>query len=248
MVDAGAAVAAFRRAIGEGEEARALRRLGTAPQQKRAMEQFARAVARAPDIKTALRDPRVLEVIGKALGIPEASSQPGLAQRALLADPADRNGLLARLPDQRWKSAAETLNLKDRGIAALRDPQIQARLAEGLQRAAWRVELEEKSPGLGDAVLFRDKAAQGLSSPYEVLGNPVLRRVVTTALGLPPQLAVQSVEAQLRAVTAKLELDKLRDPRLAQRLAERYLVARAGEAQQANALTGITGAFLSLRA
>ncbi len=126
---------------------------------------------------------------------------------------------------------------------------MRARLAEGLQRAAWRQELEGRSPGLGDAVLFRERAAQGLSSPFEVLGNPVLRRVVTTALGLPQELAIQSVETQLRAVTSRLDLDKLKDPKEATKLVERYLVARAREAGPLGGLMGpgnwLTGLFVN---
>jgi hypothetical protein len=75
MADAAAAVAAFRRVLKPGEEERALGRIATEPQQRRAMEQFKRAVDRAPDIRTALRDPRVLQVITTALGIPEGANQ-----------------------------------------------------------------------------------------------------------------------------------------------------------------------------
>jgi hypothetical protein len=225
------AIAAFRRATREGEEANALGRLAKEPEQRRAMDQFRRAVDRATDLRAALRDPRVLNVLAMALGIPEAAQQPGLAQRALTADPSERDGLLARLPDKRWREAAAALNLRDRGVAALRDPAIQARLAEGLQRAAWQKELEASHPGLGDAVIFRERAERGIRSTYQILGDPVLRRVVTGALGMPPQLALQEVEAQARAVEAKLDVAKLRDGREAQRLAERYLLARGAEAR-----------------
>jgi hypothetical protein len=171
----------------------------------------------------------VLSVVVTALGIPDAASQAGLATRALLSDPTDDRSLVNRLPDRRWKAAAETLRLDQRGIAALRDPAVQERLIEGMRRARWREQLEASQPGLGDALLFRESAA-GAGSTFAVLGNTVLRRVVTTALGLPRELALQSVEAQARAVEARLKPEKLQDPREVQRLAERYLVARAAAA------------------
>ncbi|MBY0339394.1 MAG: DUF1217 domain-containing protein [Acetobacteraceae bacterium] len=240
MNDPSAAIAAFRRATADGAEARALERLSREPQQRRAMEQFRRAVERAPDAEAALRDPRVLTVLAVALGIPEAAGQAGLARRALLADPNERDGLLARLPDGRWREAAASLSLKRRGVATLRDPAVQARLAEGLQRAAWQRELDAAHPGLGDAVLFSERAP-GIRSTFGVLGNPVLRRVVTGALDLPPQLALQGVEAQARAVESRLDVARLKQPAAAQRLAERYLIARAREAQppQPGALPGL---------
>ena len=62
---------------------------------------------------------------------------------------------------------------------------------------------------------------------FDVLGNPVLRRVVTGALGLPDAIAVQSVEAQGRAVTARLKIESLQDDRAVRKLVERYLLAAA---------------------
>lgn len=230
MADAAAAVAAFRRVLKPGEEDRALGRIATEPQQKRAMEQFKRAVDRAPDVRAALRDPRVLQVITTALGIPEGGTQPGLATRVLLSDLKDEKSLANTLGDKRWKSAAETLNLAKGGIAALRDPQLQASLADGLRRAQWNQNLEKQQPGLGDAVLFRERATAVDGNIYAVLGDPIIRRVVTGALGLPQEIAIQSVETQARAVRARLDIGKLEDPKEVQRLAERYLMNRANAA------------------
>lgn len=227
MADAAAAIAAFRRVLKPGEEERALGRIATEPQQKRAMEQFKRAVDRAPDVRAALRDPRVLQVLATALGIPEGAGQPGLATRVLLSDLRDERSLANTLSDRRWKSAAETLDLGRRGLAALRDPQLQASLAEGLRRAQWNQNLEKQQPGLGDAVLFRERATAVDNNIFAVLGDPIIRRVVTGALGLPKEIAIQSVETQARAVRARLDITKLEDPKEVQRLAERYLMNRA---------------------
>jgi len=234
--DAGSAIAAFRRVLRPGEENRALERIATEPQQRRAMEQFRRAVERAPDVKTALRDPRVLQVITTALGIPEGANQGGLASRALLSDLRDPRSLANTITDRRWKSAAETLQLATRGIGALRDTGIQASLADGLRRARWNENLENEQAGLGDAVLFRERASAASKNIYAVLGDPIIRRVVTGALGLPRIIAIQSVETQARAVSSRFDIRKLEDPKEVQRLAERYLMSRASENRTENLL------------
>jgi hypothetical protein len=232
--DAASAVPALRQALAAGAEERALARLARDPQITRRLEQFTRALEKAPDLKAALRDPRVLGVVLPALGLADGVSQPGLALRALTADPKDKEGLLARLPDRRWKSAAEALNLAERGIAALRDPKVQARLAEGLRRVTWQGELDAGQPGLSDAMLFRERAASAKTA-YDVLGDPVLRRVVTGALGLPQQMAVQPVETQARAIASRVDIAKLQNPREVAKLAERYVVATAGSGSAAPA-------------
>lgn len=234
MADAASAIAAFRRVLRPGEEERALGRIATEPQQKRAMDQFRRAVERAPDVKTALRDPRVLQVVTTALGIPEGAGQAGLATRVLLSDLSDPKSLANVIGDKRWKSAAETLQLATRGIAGLRDAAVQTSLADGLRRAQWNENLENEQPGLGDAVLFKDRATAVDNNIYAVLGDPIIRRVVTGALGLPDTLAIQSVETQARAVAARLDIRKLENPKEVQRLAERYLLNRAAANAEAN--------------
>ena len=227
MADAASAIPALRRALAPGAEEKALARLAKDPQVSRQLDQFNRAVARATDIKAALRDPRVMNVLLPALGMPDAAGQTGLAMRALLSDPKESNGLLARLPDKRWRSAAATLNLKEKGLDALRDPAVQAKLAEGLRQATWQKGLDAEQPGISDALYFQDRA-KGAKTIYDVLGDPVLRRVVTTALSLPMQIAVQPVETQARAVTTRLDLAKLQDPRQVQKLMERYVINAAG--------------------
>ncbi len=224
-----AAIAAFRRFQQPAEETRALERIAREPMQQRALDQFRRAIERAPDLQAALRDPRVLQVVATAMGIPDAANQPGLAIRALMSDPEDPESLVNRLPDRRWKAAAESLRLDQRGLEALRDPEVQERLTDGMRRARWREELEASQPGLGDAVLFRDRAGKA-ENALAVLGDPVLRRVVTTAVGLPRTIAIQSVEAQVRALEARFDAEKLQDPREVQKLAERYLINRGSEA------------------
>jgi len=119
---------------------------------------------------------------------------------------------------------AETLNLAERGIEGLRDPKVQSMLAEGLRGAAWREELEQQVPGIGDAMVFEQRAAT-VHGPFDVLADPVLRRVVTGALGLPPELALQSVEAQARTLAARFDMAKLQNPKEVARMAERYLLS-----------------------
>jgi len=227
MADVATAIPALRRALAPGAEEKALARLAKDPQINRQFDQFAKAVAKATDLKAALRDPRVLNVLLPALGLPDAVGQVGLAVRALTEDPTDPKGLLAKLPDKRWKDAAQTLNLKERGLEALRDPKMQAVLADGLRRLSWQKELDADHPGISDAMLFEQRAAS-VKSAYELLSDPVLRRVITGALGLPQEIAIQPVETQARAITSRLDLSKLQNPREVAKLAERYVVAAAG--------------------
>ena len=192
-----------------------------------ALKRFDAALAAAKDEKAALREPRVLEVLLPALGLADQAAYPGLVLKALLADPKDSKGLLASL-DERFKAAVETLDLRGKGLAGLRDPATRKTIADGYVEYQYKRGLDDKTTGMSDALYYL-KSAGKETNVYNILGNSVLRRVVTTALGLPPQLAVQSVESQARAITARLKLADLQDPRKVELLAQRYLMARANE-------------------
>ncbi|MDB5318046.1 MAG: hypothetical protein JWO24_3890 [Rhodospirillales bacterium] len=215
-------IPSYRQALDPKVEARALERLAKDPQVQRKMKDFETAIGKAKDLDAALRDPRVLAVLLPSMGLGDQLDYPGLARRALAADPADPKGLLSRLTDIRWKDAVVALDLKKKGIEALRDLANLARFDKGLRSLQWRQSLDETTTGLSDALYFKQVAAS-VTSTYGLLGNAVLRRVVTRALGLPDELALQSVEAQSRAVAKRLPLADLRDPKKVERLIERYL-------------------------
>ncbi len=93
--------------------------------------------------------------------------------------------------------------------------------------------LDEQLPGLGTAILFK-RIAASLDTTTKVLGSALGRDVVTTALGLPRELALQSLVAQEKAINQRLDVSKLQDPEFVDRLVQRYLLQLNG------GLSGVT--------
>ncbi|MFC7543007.1 DUF1217 domain-containing protein [Siccirubricoccus deserti] len=225
--DAASAVLALKAAQAKDAEARGVAAERKDPVTITALQQFQKALDKAKDVNSALRDPRILAVLLPSLGLSDQLQYPGLVQKALMADPADSKGLLAKL-DSRFKAAATSLDLRTKGLDALKDPAFQKTLTEGYLQYQYQRGLDEKNAGLSDALYFI-KNAPGATDVYNILGNSVMRRVVTKALGLPDAMAVQSVETQARAITARLKLADLNDPRKLQQIAQRYVMAKANE-------------------
>lgn len=227
------AIPALRRATEAGAEAQGIARESRDPVTLSALAQFRTALDKAESIEAALQDPRILKVLLPALGLAGEDGKAGLVRRALLSDPADPEGLAARLGGA-WKAASATLGVHATGLDGLREPAMVRRLSEAYLKYRYRSGLDERQPGLADALYFLE-SARNADDVYDVLGDPVLRRVVTGALGLPDQIAVQSVEAQGRAVAARLKVGSLQDDRAVRKLAERYLIAAATRAADAAA-------------
>ncbi len=83
--------------------------------------------------------------------------------------------------------------------------------------------LDEQMPGLDSAILFKTLAPT-LKTPIQILGSALGREVVTTALGIPKQIALQSLEAQSTAITKRLDVSKLQNPAFVDNLIQRYLI------------------------
>ncbi len=231
--NAATAIPALKRATESGAEAKGIAREKKDPVTLTALAQFRVALDKADTIEKALQDPRILKVLAPALGLPDQAGNPGMVRRALLSDPADPKGLAAQLGTT-WKAAAATLGVYETGLDGLRDPAMVQRLSDAFLKYQYRTGLDEQQAGLSDALYFLE-SARNAEDVFDVLGDPVLRRVVTTALGLPREIAVQPVETQGRAVTSRLKLEDLQDDRAVRKLAERYLITAANSASAAAA-------------
>ena len=239
--DPAAAITALRLAEAPGAETKGVAQEQKDPVTITALKQFQAAVKGARTVQQALSDPRVLNVLLPALGLADQVSYPGLVKQALTADPSASKGLLAAL-DSRFKAAAQTLDLKNKGLAGLQDPEVIKKLSDGYVTYQYQQGLDKQNPGISDALYFVENAAAN-ANVYTILGNAVLRRVVTGALGLPAEIAVQPVETQARAITSRLDLAKLSDPKEKERLAERYVLAQAQKAGGGTAASPLLSLF-----
>ncbi|GGJ29848.1 DUF1217 domain-containing protein [Neoroseomonas lacus] len=245
------AIPALQRATADGAEAKGIEREKKDPVSISALAQFRTALDKADTIEKALQDPRILKVLLPALGLAGQEGNGALVRRALLSDPKDTKGLAAQLGTT-WQAAAETLGVHSTGLAGLRDSTLVENLTNGFLKYQYRTGLDDTQAGMSDALYFLE-SAKTATDVYGVLGNTVLRRVVTGALELPDAMAIQAVETQGRAVTSRLRIDSLQDDKAVRKLAERYLIAAAnaaaeGSSSSTDALSMITTLSVSLRA
>jgi hypothetical protein len=189
---------------------------------------FQQGIAGAKTIQDALANPDVLKVLLTANNLGNSIGFTALAQKALMSDPDDVDSLANQLDasDSAWLTAAKTYDFAKNGLAELQNPQVQASLANAYAQVQWEQSLDQQTPGLSSAMQFQDQAAS-ITGVDQILGDPVNRDVVLTALNIPLQIAYQDIQGQENAVTSRLDITRLQDPQFVQALVQQYLLNKA---------------------
>ncbi|MBV8576372.1 MAG: DUF1217 domain-containing protein [Acetobacteraceae bacterium] len=201
------------------------------PQVARDVQAFRNAVANAKDPASLLANPAVLKVLLTANGLSDQIPYSALATKALLSNTNDSNSLVNQLTDTRWKTVAQTFDFANKGLSVIQSPTIINSLANGYAEVVWRQSLDQTTPGLSNALTFRSEASS-ITSVDQILGDPVMRTVVTTALGIPEQIAFQDLTAQEKAISNRVDITKFQDPKFVENFVQRYLLAASSSSTQ----------------
>jgi hypothetical protein len=180
-----------------------------------------------------LKNPIAMKVLLTAGGLADQVDYTALAQRALLSNTKDKTSLVNKLAatNSRWKPFVQTYDFANKGLSILKQPKILASVANAFAEVTWRESLDATTPGLSSALTFRAQASS-VTSVIQILGDPILRDVITTALNIPKQIAFQSIPTQEHAISTRLNLAKLKDKHFVDTLTQEYLLNKASSTSQ----------------
>ena len=209
------------------------------PQVQRDIAAFQQGLANAKDIQTALANPNVMKVFLTANNLSKYVQYPALAQKALMSDPSDSKSLVNQLTDSNLLNTAKSFDFAKNGLAALQNSKVITALTNGYSEVLWRQSLEKATPGLSNALAFLSQASS-ITSVDQVLGDPVNRSVVLTALGIPEQVAFQDLTAQEQAVASRVDIKNFQDPKFVTSMTDQYLLIMQQQAKSSTSSTDLT--------
>ena len=177
------------------------------PEIKRAVEAFRTAAAEADSVDAFLKDNKAVTFVMKAFYFTGDPSELTRGRRVLTESLDDPRALANRDPDQRWYQMAEAFDFAGRGTQRLGQEGFINDLVDRFVQNEFERSLGEQNDAVRQAVFFRRQVGS-VSSTFEILGNQVLRSVVTQTLGLPQQIALQSVQKQRDLIDTRLDVSK----------------------------------------
>jgi hypothetical protein len=86
--------------------------------------------------------------------------------------------LANKLTRTRWNLVVQTYEFANEGLGAIQGPRVLSTIASAYAEVTWHHSLDAATPGLSKPLTFRGEVNQ-------IPGDPVMRNVVTTALGIP---------------------------------------------------------------
>ena len=226
-------------ASAEQNQTQGIKMTATEPQVKRAVDSFTSAVTSAKSVQQLLANPDALQVLLTANGLGDQANYTALAQKTLTSNVNDPKSLANTLTDTRWKSVVQTYDFANKGLSVIQNPKVISTIANAYAEVTWRQSLDTTTPGLSNALTFRGEAST-INSVDQILGDPVMRTVVTTALGVPEEIAFQPLEAQEKAISSGLDITKFRDPKFVESFVQRYLIAASANASSTTQTTDIS--------
>lgn len=207
---------------------RQLAQVARRPEVARDIARFERLVKESTTPEQVLRRPDAVRVLLSASGLGDQAQNTGLVTRVLMSDPSDPRSAAQQMAkiNPAWLEATQRFQLASRGLELVREPEVLNQIKQGFIESRWREGLEQQTPGLSFALEFKARAAR-LDSAIKILGDPVGREVVTVAYAIPREIARQSLVGQERAIEAKFDPARLKQPAFADAIARRYMTAMA---------------------
>lgn len=186
---------------------------------------------------------RLLKFVLSAYDLESEAQYPGKIRKILESDLTDIDSLANRFKDPRFLQLTKDLNLNFMGVTKLQLGSTIQDLTSRYERVAYEKHLDEQAPGVRAAIEF-NRRIKDVTLTAQLLGDNVLREVVTVANNIPKEIAYQEVESQVTAVERKVDLNSLKsDQNEREKMVMRYLTFKDGGYTAASSKSYLTNLF-----
>ncbi|MBL8690356.1 MAG: DUF1217 domain-containing protein [Rhodospirillaceae bacterium] len=174
------------------------------------IEYFKTKAAKINTVDEFVNDPKLLAFAATAFGLEADLKYPARLKKVLKESLGDEKALANKLIDPRYREMAKFFSFGDVGLTKVKLSFTQQEVIDKYTTGAFEKSQAAINPALRDALYFERNAGK-IKNGYDILGDNVLRAVVTYTLDLPPQIAVQSVEKQKQLIESKLDIKKFQN-------------------------------------
>ncbi len=191
-------------------QAAQLELVASSPQSKRETDQFRERIAAISSAEALVKDRSLLKVALGAFGLEADLPNRAFIQRVLESPSQDPGSLANRLADKRYLEFARAFGFAEPGGPFSRRPGFADRIVKAYQTRTFEAAVGERDESMRlalTAVRELSELSQRKTTPdskwFAVMGNPPLRRVFESALGLPTSFGALDLDRQLDVLREK---------------------------------------------
>ena len=190
---------------------RSLETTAAKPQVARETAHYLSRIESIKSLDDFLGDDRVFAYAMKAFGLQDMTYAKAFMRKVLAEGVTNQGAFANKLADKRYRDFAETFNFAQFGTTTT----IFDATRRGTVDRYLRQTLEEDAGSRDEGVrlaLYFDRKAAGLTSPFSILADPALLKVVLTALNLPATTSLLDIDRQAALISKRVDIDDLKQP------------------------------------
>lgn len=193
------------------------------------IEYLRERVAEIETVDEFINDRRLMSFALSAFALEDEINLLGRIRKILTEPRADPKALVNKLIDPRFKELAAGFEFAEVGLAKVKNAVFLNDLIDRFYTNEFERRLGQQNPALREAEFFRRKIGE-IENTFDILGDRVFRAVVTFTLGLPLEIALQSVDKQKSLIEARVDIEKFKDPKFVDDFIRRFLLKKDSEA------------------
>ncbi|WP_300298727.1 DUF1217 domain-containing protein [Ferrovibrio sp.] len=185
---------------------------------------------------------RLMKFVLSAYDLESEAQYPGKIRKILESDLTDPDSLANRFQDPRFKQMTEDLGIFLFKESRLKMGSTAIELGKKFEQVKYEKYLDEQAPGVRAAIEFT-RRIKNVDLTVQMLGDSVLREVITVANNIPKELAYQEVESQITALEKRVDVKSLKgDQNEIEKVVTRYLTFKdAGTSSPQSYLLNLFG-------
>jgi len=190
---------------------RSLQTTAKQPQVARESEYYLAKISKIKNIEDFIADRRVFSYAMKAYNLDDMIDAKAYMRKVLKEGVDESDSFANSLTDPRFKEFATAFNFARYGEATTVFERTRQGTVDRFVRNTLELQVSGSNEGAGMALYFQRKAPE-ITSPYKILADRTLLKVVQTALGLDSSTSYMSVDRQAQLIESKLKIADLSDP------------------------------------
>jgi hypothetical protein len=182
---------------------------------------YRKAIGTITSVDDFIKDTRLFNYAMKAFGLDDMTNAKAFMRKVITEGVADPKSFANRLADDRFVEFAKTFNFSQNGADTTQSVDAQQGVVDRYVRQSLETDAGADDEGVRLALYFQ-REAPTVTSAYGLLSDAALWKVVKTVFGFPDEMANADIEKQAQAVSARINVNDLKDPAKLDKLIQRF--------------------------